>query len=621
MGVIFRILRSSAITYSYYIPRIMINMDNASKISLVESILQLKNTGETPLNLLTDLEIFDNIRPNGEIKEAEVGIKEEEVDITEADTTIFSKINKTKTIFGKIYLQHLICNPLDDVDKLNERQLIIRNIINSNHLASIEKSLDIIRGNEDILLWLWQEHSPEVEDYYNKNYFNSKYLDPLNNSSKILQIYNFYRIIISPITIIIYPALIFLSTYLFIKFIYKIKIPFQLFSKIFLKSKITDLLFFKLKKNNGSIFRYMITAFSILTYLYSVYICIDTSLTLHNTITNINHKTNALIELLEEMFKLNNNTFSLLKKKSTVSNPFDLFKCVKEMTLYTDRGSILTNFRFIRSERDTLTDIISYIAELDAYYSIAKLYNSTRKTHNVTCFPTYTNGFGTDLSVGIKTVDLWNPAINPNKAVPNTIDIMKNIIITGPNMGGKSTFIKSLMISVLFAQTLTISFSKSLEITPISFLQTYLNIPDCKGRESLFEAEMNRAYNYIKKLKNLDGNKKFSLIIIDEIFSSTNPREGLAGAYAIANKLSQYKNNISILTTHYTELALLEKTRKFKNYKIPIIRKNEMITYPYKLQRGVSQQYIAIELLKNKGFDDDIIKVANEICKKQETFS
>jgi DNA mismatch repair protein MutS len=204
---------------------------------------------------------------------------------------------------------------------------------------------------------------------------------------------------------------------------------------------------------------------------------------------------------------------------------------------------------------------------------------------------------------------------------------MKNIIITGPNMGGKSTFIKSLMLSVLFAQTLTISFSKSLEITPISFLQTYLNIPDCKGHESLFEAEMNRAYNYIKKIKELDGlggldgNKKFSLIIIDEIFSSTNPREGLAGAYAIANKMSQYTNNISIITTHYTELALLEKTRKFKNYKIPILRKKEMITYPYKLQRGVSQQYIAIELLKNKGFDDDIIKVANEICKKQESLS
>jgi len=345
---------------------------------------------------------------------------------------------------------------------------------------------------------------------------------------------------------------------------------------------------------------------------------------------------NSLIKLLEEMSRLNSDTFTLLKKKSAVSNPFAFFKCVKDMKLYTDRGTILTNFRCIRSKRNLLTDIISYIAELDAYCSIAKLYKTGKNTQAI-CFPTYKNGLGTNLTVGIKIANLWNPVLDPNKAVSNSIKIAKNIIITGPNMGGKSTFIKSLMLSILFAQTLTISFSKSLEFSPFSYLQTYLNIPDCKGRESLFEAEMNRAYNYIKKLEEMDkleemktggggGNernknrkKKFSLIIMDEIFSSTNPREGLAGAYAIANKMSQYTNNISIITTHYTELALLEKTRKFKNYKIPILRKKEMITYPYKLQRGVSQQYIAIELLKNKGFDDDIIKVAKDICKKQET--
>ena len=192
------------------------------------------------------------------------------------------------------------------------------------------------------------------------------------------------------------------------------------------------------------------------------------------------------------------------------------------------------------------------------------------------------------------------------------------MIITGPNMGGKSTFIKSLILSILFSQTLGISFSKEITFTPFDYIQTYLNIPDCKRKESLFEAEMNRAYKYINYLNEKDNNQ-FSFIIIDEIFSSTNPREGLSGAYAIADKLGDYKNNISIITTHYSELALLEKYGKYKNYKIPIERDiSNNIIYPYKIKRGISQQYIALELLQNKGFDNDIINIANTISKKLE---
>ena len=186
-------------------------------------------------------------------------------------------------------------------------------------------------------------------------------------------------------------------------------------------------------------------------------------------------------------------------------------------------------------------------------------------------------------------------------------------------MGGKSTFIKSLMLSILFSQTLTISFSKEQIFTPFAYIQTYLNIPDHKGKESLFEAEMNRAYRYINYLNTLENENKFSFIIMDEIFSSTNPREGLSGAYAIADKLSYYKNNISMITTHYSELSLLEKYGKYKNYKIPIDRDiSHNIIYPYKIKRGISQQYIALELLQNKGFDNDIINIANTISKKLE---
>ena len=143
-----------------------------------------------------------------------------------------------------------------------------------------------------------------------------------------------------------------------------------------------------------------------------------------------------------------------------------------------------------------------------------------------------------------------------------------------------------------------------MSLTPFSLINTYLNIPDCKGKESLFEAEMYRARNHITDINTLsDG--KFSFIVMDEIFSSTNPEEGISGGYAIAEKLASFDNSISIITTHFTYLTNLEKGGKYKNYKIPIERdSSNNICYKYKLVPGVSKQFIALELLKNKGFDE-----------------
>ena len=103
---------------------------------------------------------------------------------------------------------------------------------------------------------------------------------------------------------------------------------------------------------------------------------------------------------------------------------------------------------------------------------------------------------------------------------------------------------------------------------------------------------------------------------MDEIFNSTNPEEGISGAYAIGEKLASYNNSVSIITTHFSYLTKLENDKQFKNYKIPIKRDaDENIVYPYKITPGISNQYIALELLRNKGFNNDLVDNAENICK------
>jgi DNA mismatch repair ATPase MutS len=99
---------------------------------------------------------------------------------------------------------------------------------------------------------------------------------------------------------------------------------------------------------------------------------------------------------------------------------------------------------------------------------------------------------------------------------------------------------------------------------------------------------------------------------MDEIFNSTNPVEGIAGAYAIAKKMSEYPNCVLLFTTHYIYLTKLKRTGNFTNYRMNIVRdpQTNEIQYPYILSRGISKQYIALDLLKKNGFDEDVIAEA-----------
>ena len=261
---------------------------------------------------------------------------------------------------------------------------------------------------------------------------------------------------------------------------------------------------------------------------------------------------------------------------------------------------------------DSLFDVLDYVAEIDFFASCCKLINKTGNGRF--CFTEFIES----KEPYIQSQNLWHPVIQDSRVVTNdiTLDNPRNMIITGPNAGGKSTFIKSITLSLVFSQTLGISLGTSMKLTPFKLINTYLNIPDVSGKESLFEAEMHRAREHIKKLESMPEDQ-FSFFIMDEIFSSTNPEEGISGGFAICERLGELKNSMNIITTHFNYLTKLADSGNYKAYKIPITRNKENdIVYEYKLMPGVSDQFIALELLKTKGFDKNIVSRAQELCDK-----
>jgi DNA mismatch repair ATPase MutS len=111
---------------------------------------------------------------------------------------------------------------------------------------------------------------------------------------------------------------------------------------------------------------------------------------------------------------------------------------------------------------------------------------------------------------------------------------------------------------------------------------------------------------------------------MDEIFSSTNPIEGVAAAYSVAKALARHPQTTVMVSTHFHHLGRLASDptvgrRGFVNLQMPVRLARtgaagepvaSVITYPYLLRRGVSRQYVAIELLAARGFDQSIVEDA-----------
>ncbi len=209
-------------------------------------------------------------------------------------------------------------------------------------------------------------------------------------------------------------------------------------------------------------------------------------------------------------------------------------------------------------------------------------------------------------------------AINckPENIDNNIISSKPNMIITGPNAGGKSTFIKTLLTNIIFSQTLGIAFAEKVVLTPFYFLNTYLHIHDTEGKESLFQTEVRRCKEHLDMVESLP-NDKFTLTIFDEIFSSTNYREGLAGAKAFCKHIAKFPNSISIITTHYTKLGTLSKKNNFTNLHFDANEEEDKITFNYKIKKGSSSQYIALKLMKLNGFGGKMIEDAIKSVQKK----
>jgi hypothetical protein len=213
---------------------------------------------------------------------------------------------------------------------------------------------------------------------------------------------------------------------------------------------------------------------------------------------------------------------------------------------------------------------------------------------------------------GCVLVDQCYPALVGEENVAlNTVDLSKNIILSGPNRSGKTTLLKSTALNIIFSQQVGCGFYASAALCPYTHIHSYLNIPDTSGRDSLFQAESRRCkdiLDHINEAKGVQGSRHFC--IFDELYSGTNPEEATKAGYAFLKYLTQYDNVNFMLTTHYIQICKkFCKSDRVENYMM-YVRKlgKEGFDTTFKMKRGISKVKGAVQVLKDLEYPAEIIE-------------
>lgn len=182
-------------------------------------------------------------------------------------------------------------------------------------------------------------------------------------------------------------------------------------------------------------------------------------------------------------------------------------------------------------------------------------------------------------------------------------------ILTGPNMAGKSTYIRQVALLALLAQTGSFIPAKSASIGISDRIFTRVGASDDLSRgQSTFMVEMNETANIINCAT------RQSLVILDEIGRGTSTFDGLSIAWSVAEHLHDAIGCRTLFATHYHELTDLERTRPgVKNLNVAVREWNDQVIFLRKILPGRADQSYGIQVARLAGFPSSIIERAREI--------
>lgn len=264
---------------------------------------------------------------------------------------------------------------------------------------------------------------------------------------------------------------------------------------------------------------------------------------------------------------------------------------------------------FIKKDVHTIQDVASIVAQVDVYQSLA-----FKASHNGYVRPTFNNQHIVDIVDGRHGV--IEQVISRQNYVPNDLHIEKDapiLLITGPNMGGKSTYMRQIALCVIMAQIG--SFVPCEQANLPVFDQIFTRIgasDDLISGQSTFMVEMLEANNALRYAT------QDSLIIFDEIGRGTATFDGMAIAQAMIEYIATSIQCITLFSTHYHELTMMDDKFRIQNVHASASIEGDHIVFLYKIKPGRSHRSYGINVAQLAKLPEHVIERAKVILKSLE---
>lgn len=252
----------------------------------------------------------------------------------------------------------------------------------------------------------------------------------------------------------------------------------------------------------------------------------------------------------------------------------------------------------IKANKKEIEAVFGFVGKIDCLISIASL----RSSLDEYCVPQFSD---TKENL-IQFKHLRHPLIHD--CVSNDLSADKSVLITGSNMSGKTTFIRSIGLSYLAGVNLNTCFATE-AILPKAKLFSSIRIADDISESSSY---FYREISEVKQIIDAQKSGLPALVLLDELFKGTNTRERIASAKAVLSYLSQQSCQIFV-STHDLELCDLLKDRFELSYFSEHIS-DGAIHFDFQLKHGVPLQGNAISILEINGFPGEVIEEAREIA-------
>lgn len=541
-----------------------------------EGILDAKTQSSLILDSSKSIDNFDNIFkwiPNNN----------DQLKMTNSlwDDTGLELWSKNQTLLygGSKYLCYKLKNPSSNKNEIKMVQNKTKN------LPDINDKLKKISELEKDILWIINLESLDKSWPINLMFPLSFPLKYLNNIPFFVDVFHIYKCYIFPLITLLSPLSTIFGPYIYINKSLKLNLKF----KDYINFLITG--FKHSIKSTGDYksdsIKYTTMFMYIFFYIYNIIQVFESAIMFHKIKIDLNKKmqsVNLFINIINEL------------KQS------DEFKL--------DIPNGLSGFYEVMNNisiKNKLKSMLEYVYELDVLNTSKLLVQSGK-----CCYVKFTNKF-------TKMENMGHIQLHDNQ-IRNNMSLSKNIIITGPNAAGKTTYIKAIFTNTILSQTLGIACARNARIKIVHAIGSFIRISDNLGSKSLFEAEVERCNELIKYAEEISFENKNAIFFFDEPMHSTPPIEGTATSIAVVEYLSKLPNIKILLTTHYYELTQLENKypNTFINLSMEAIfdKSTNKFIFPYKIKHSPSYQCIAIELLENNDIPQDIISRAIEIKNK-----